>query len=37
MNIEWKMCQTNCTDCLPRDEDYATSILNTDGKRMVEH
>ena len=30
------MCQTNCTDYLPSVEDYATSILNTDGKGMVE-
>lgn len=36
MTIEWKVCQTNCTDYLPSVEDYATSILNTDGESMVE-
>lgn len=36
MPIEWKVCHTNCTDYLPRVEDYATFILNTDGKRIVE-
>lgn len=36
MPIEWKVFQTNCTDYLPSVEDYATSILNTDGKRIVE-
>lgn len=30
MPIEWKVCQTNCTDYLPSVEDYATSILNTE-------
>lgn len=36
MNIEWKMCQINSTDYLPSIEDYATSILNTGGMRIVE-
>lgn len=36
MNIEWKMCQINSTDYLPSVEDYATSILNTGGMRIVE-
>lgn len=36
MPTEWKVFQTNCTDYLPSVEDYATSILNTDGKRIVE-
>lgn len=32
MTTQWKMCQTNCTDYLPSVEEYATSVLNTDGK-----